>query len=303
MKPLALAFAVVLAALAGAAEPFADPLASDGHGPAMVLIDIGPARMGHLPGDQRCRNNEPAHDFLLREPFAMSRDEITVAEFERFALSTGYVTSAERRPPGQSVALVRGQVPHGTCVHSSFWGHAPSRASTANWREPGFAQSADHPAVCINHDDATAYAGWLAKETGQPYKLPSEAQWEYAARYQRADEEVATHQQASSEAFHSAMRSRGRTQETSPVGLRPANILGIRGLDGYDDSPWVVAEWTRDCWNDSYEGAPRDGSAWLEGDCSQRVQRGYGFLTCRGAGRPSVSSTATGVRVVRAPMR
>lgn len=89
MKPLALAFAVVLAALAGAAEPFADPLASDGHGPAMVLIDIGPARMGHLPGDQRCRNNEPAHDFLLREPFAMSRDEITVAEFERFALSTG----------------------------------------------------------------------------------------------------------------------------------------------------------------------------------------------------------------------
>lgn len=130
-----LAMATVAVYQAPAAAPFADPLASGGRGPAMVPIDIGKLRMGKLADDEWCVDNDPTHHVEIRHPFAMSRDEITVAEFEYFVRSTGYVTSAEEQARLRSLAGRR-TVPEGACVHSSFTGHAPHRAEVgAHWRD------------------------------------------------------------------------------------------------------------------------------------------------------------------------
>ena len=125
----------------------------------------------------------------------------------------------------------------------------------------------------VSWEDAQAYVSWVSSQTGEEYRLLSEAEWEYVAR-------------AGSETAYSWGNDIGtnRTncftpegpddtcgdqwETTAPTGSFPANAFGVHDMHGN------VLEWVEDCWDGSYAGAPSDGSAWRSGDCSVRVLRG-----------------------------
>ena len=119
------------------------------------------------------------------------------------------------------------------------------------------------PVINVDWNDAQAYARWLSAKTGQTYRLMSEAEWEYAARA------GTTTKYAFGESISTIQANYKRAvSSTAPVGQYSANRFGIFDMHGN------VWEWTQDCWNDSYTGAPSTGAAWEEGNCSRRVFRG-----------------------------
>ena len=155
------------------------------------------------------------------------------------------------------------------------------------------------PVINVSWNDARDYVDWLATETGKDYRLPTEAEWEYAARagttrkwhFGNDDAELcayANHLDLSSDAIAEDLRrtvlyqgrnlrcSDGFGDRTAPVGSFAPNPWGLRDMHGN------VFEWVEDCWNDSYTGAPRDGRVWLQGDCQQRVVRGGGWTSIDG---------------------
>ena len=163
--------------------PDRDPNAcTDEHGdlaPAMVVLPPGHFLMG-TPKDEQGRNTRegPQHWVTLRKPFAMGRCEITVAQFRRFVEETGYVTEAEK-PDGEGCSI--GTLAVGKFPRNSDLVKFEQRKGIG-WRQPGFPQTDQHPVVCVSHGDALAYADWLSLRTGGHYRLPTEAEWEYAVR-------------------------------------------------------------------------------------------------------------------------
>ncbi|MBV8191514.1 MAG: formylglycine-generating enzyme family protein [Alphaproteobacteria bacterium] len=131
---------------------------------------------------------------------------------------------------------------------------------------------AARPVINVSWQDAKSYMAWLAKKTDRRYRLPTEAEWEYAARagtstaYSWGSEIGAGNSNCVTD--EAAAGRRG----TSPVGQFPSNAFGLYDMHGN------VWEWVEDCWNEYYIGAPVDGSAWLSGDCSRRVLRGGSWL-------------------------
>ena len=124
----------------------------------------------------------------------------------------------------------------------------------------------DRPVINVSWHDVQSFIYWLNSKTGRGFRLPTEAEWEYAARadgttkYNRGND-IAL---ANCQNIHC-----GDSWEfTAPVGSFQANAWGLHDMHGN------VWEWVQDCWNDSYEGAPTDGSAWTSGDCGRRVIRG-----------------------------
>ena len=129
----------------------------------------------------------------------------------------------------------------------------------------------DRPVVGVDWDDAQQYVAWLSKQTGKTYRLLSEAEWEYAARagtttaYSWGDD-VEPNGVAMANCFDCG--SQWDDKETAPVGSFAPNAFGLNDMLG---NAW---EWVEDCYHDSYDGAPKDGSAWTAGDCKERVSRG-----------------------------
>jgi formylglycine-generating enzyme required for sulfatase activity len=119
------------------------------------------------------------------------------------------------------------------------------------------------PVIKVSWEDAKAYVDWLAAETGQPYRLLSEAEWEYACRAGTMTRYWWGDEITSENANYG--KNIGKTRE---VGSYPANPWGLHDTHG------TVWEWVEDCWNDRYDRAPADGRAWTSGDCSHRVMRG-----------------------------
>ena len=117
------------------------------------------------------------------------------------------------------------------------------------------------PVINVWWSEAVAYTHWLSDQTGETYRLPTEAEWEYAAR---AGTETA-YSWGDNIGYNRAHchLCGSRYAGTAPVGSFSANKWGLHDMHGN------VREWVRDCWNDNYEGAPTDGSAWMFGDCSQ----------------------------------
>jgi formylglycine-generating enzyme required for sulfatase activity/serine/threonine protein kinase len=143
---------------------FRDRFLQDGTlGPKMVVIPAGRFQMGNLQGGGGS-NEQPVH-WVSVERFAMSQYEITKSEFRQFVNATGYKTDAET---GDGCYVYK----------NGSW----DKVSDANWRQLYFSQDDNHPVACISWNDATAYAEWLSQQTGQQYRLPTEAEWEYAAR-------------------------------------------------------------------------------------------------------------------------
>jgi formylglycine-generating enzyme required for sulfatase activity len=121
--------------------------------------------------------------------------------------------------------------------------------------------------IYVSWDDAKGYAKWLSRATGKGYRLPTESEWEYAARSKGQNQTWA----GTSEKDELQDYAVYDVDRTAPVGSKRANGLGLYDMSGN------VWEWVEDCWHTNYQGAPTDGSAWLEageGDCGRRVIRG-----------------------------
>ena len=237
--------------------------------PEMVVIPAGKFMMGAAPDFvARLPTEEPYHPVTIARPFALGRFEITRAQFAAFARETGYAVE-----PG--------------CVFWNLerrnWDNDPKRT----WQAPGFSQGDDHPVVCVPWIAARAYVEWLARRTARPYRLPSEAEWEYAARAGASARwywgdrlaqacEYANLSDAAAKAAYAHWNTFGcddRYPYTAPAGSFKPNAFGLHDVIG---NAW---EWTEDCWNESYQGAPLDGSPWLQGNCGKRVARGNAWLT------------------------
>lgn len=143
--------------------------------PEMVVIPSGRFEQGS-PRDEpgRTENEGPVRTVQIAQ-FAMGRTEVTRGEFRRFVEATGYRTEAERDVDVPD-ALDEVHVGPNPGCHLGEWREGTS------WRDPGFVQDDSHPAVCVSFNDGSAYVAWLAKETGKPYRLPSESEVEYANR-------------------------------------------------------------------------------------------------------------------------
>ena len=227
----------------------------------LVWIPQGRFVMGDVQGSGQS-DEKPLHEVRI-EGFWMMRTEVTRGMFERFATRTGY-DAGDR-----------------CWVHDGGW----VEKAGLNWRNPGFAQDANHPVTCVNWHDAQAFTAWLNRETGESLRLPSEAEWEYAARAGsdtiyytgNAPAMLCSHANA---ADRSALKHypgfavnacNDGYARTSPVAVFAANPWGLHDIYGN------VWEWVEDCWNTSYAGAPADGSAYRRGDCSRRGFRGGGY--------------------------
>lgn len=153
----------------------------------------------------------------------------------------------------------------------------------------------NQPVINVSWDDTQAYVAWLSAVTGKSYRLPSEAEWEYAARGGR------TTDYATGENITVADANFDHPDGTVPVGGFAPNGFGIHDMHGN------VWEWTQDCWNDSHDGAPADGSARSTGNCSLRVFRGgcwYNNATTlrasvRYPSRQGSRNVITGIRLAR----
>jgi formylglycine-generating enzyme required for sulfatase activity len=129
----------------------------------------------------------------------------------------------------------------------------------------------ERPVINISWKDATAYAAWLSKQTGHTYRLPSEAQWEFAARAGTGTPYWWAKSSGKIPANCFDCGSQWDGKMSAPVGSFSPNGLGLYDTSGN------VQEWTQDCYHNNYKGAPSDGSAWQSAGCSQRVVRGGAY--------------------------
>jgi formylglycine-generating enzyme required for sulfatase activity len=246
-------------------ETFQLKLKDGSLGPKMVVIPKGSFRMGDIQGGGY-DNEKPVHKVTINYDFAMSQYEVTKGEFAQFIQATSYQTDAEK-----------GYGCYGWT--GSKW----EQKKEFNWRNVGFEQENNHPAVCLSWNDAKAYTKWLSEQTGHECRLPTEAEWEYAAR---AGTE--TKYWWGNEGSHEYMNFFGTSGKdkwkyTSPVGSFKANPFGLYDMNGN------VWEWCEDSWHDNYNGAPTDGSAWKKSNENRSLLRGGSWYNvanrCRSANR------------------
>ncbi len=229
----------------------------------MVSIPAGSFRMGDLTGADA---EKPVHSVRVAA-FSMGKYEVTVGQFQRFVEATGYLTDAERYTDGKA----------GCSVYTTKrWKYTEGKS----WRNPGFSVGDKHPVVCVNWNDVQAFVKWLNGNTDGDFRLPTEAEWEYAVRagsstkYHFGNDEsqlcrFASHADSGTDIdWKNKSCSDGVGERTAEVGRYQPNSFGLYDMHGN------VWEWVTDCWNESYVGAPTDGSAWTNGDCSRRVIRG-----------------------------
>ena len=249
-----------------AAEARARELAGE-----MVDIPGGTFRMGDLNGDGE-DDEKPVHSVTV-PPFKLGKYEVTVGQFRRFVLASGYRTDAERNVGGKEGCYTLENKTR------NEWGWTPGRS----WRDLEYPIEDEQPVVCVAWNDAQAYLDWLSAETGEAFRLPSEAEWEYAVRagsetlYHFGDEvtrlcdygNVAdTTELPNGNTWTNQADCNDSAVFPTAVGSYRPNAFGLYDMHGN------VWEWAEDCWNDSYAGAPADGSAWTSGNCSLRVFRG-----------------------------
>ncbi|QQS13136.1 MAG: formylglycine-generating enzyme family protein [Rhodospirillales bacterium] len=263
------------------------------HCPEMVSIPPGSFLMGAPPGEEERENvpqqsrgrSAPQLTVTLAHRFSLGRYEVTRGEFAVFVRSTGHQMDRKCH----------------VLQSDGKWKEEEGRS----WLDPGFAQTDRHPVVCVSWRDAAAYAAWLAGSTGKAYRLPTEAEWEYAARagtrtsrfWGDTRDGACVWANVADLSMQSARNFVNNPEDffqctdghvhTAPVGAFRANWYGLHDMIG---NAW---EWTGDCWAPNLTGASPTGAyrgtAGLPGDCSLRVVRGGSWnfhpRSSRAAGR------------------
>ena len=260
--------------------------------PELVVVPAGWFVMGSPTSENGFNEERPQHRVEIAEPFAVSVHEVTKGEFARFVRATGH--------------------PMGNSCWTWYRSVEDWVKGSDTWQDPGFAQTDRHPVVCVNWDDARAYTRWLSQETGERYRLLSESEWEYAARggahaarfWGESESDQCRHANGAdlTTPFDWRVSCIDGHSRTSPAGSYTKNEFGLYDVLGN------VSEWTQDCWNKSYEGAPGNGQAWEGGNCRWRVARGGSWYSrpgnlrsaYRGGGYgPQFRSSNVGFRVTR----
>jgi formylglycine-generating enzyme required for sulfatase activity len=230
-------------------------LDGSGVGPELVLIPTGRFEMGSSEieratamksGSQKAwlARETPQHWVSIAYSFALARHPVTVGQWRQFARATGWESMSD-----------------------------------TDWNAPGFVQTDEHPVVAVSWNDVQKYLSWLTAKTGQLYRLPSEAEWEYACR-------AGTHTAFSFGEDISTERANYDGNFTYNNGVKGEFRQGTTRVDAFQPNPWGlfdmhgnVWEWTQDVVHENYEGAPSDGSAWEQGgDPARRVLRGGSWL-------------------------
>ena len=237
---------------------------------------------------------QPQHLVTIPQPFALGTYPVSSSEFAAFVHETGYAASK------------------GCGIHAA--GNSYKRVQKADWQAPGFEQSGRDPVVCVSWLDIRAYVDWLNSKVGgmgagraaitAHYRLPSEAEWEYAARAGTRTARWWGDAVGHNNADCIGCGSVWDRKSTAPVGSFEANPFGLYDMIGN------VFEWTNDCWNERYRDAPADGQPWISGDCDYRIRRGGSwksdFWTARTSsrlfGHPSEPDNLTGFRVAKTIM-
>ncbi len=276
--------------------------------PDMVSIPLGSFVMGAASGEeerekvpQEFRGQaSPQRSVAISRPFSLGRYEVTRSQYATFAAATRHASGS-------------------SCVSFSNddkWVARPG----LNWLNPGFPQTDNDPVVCVSWNDATAYVEWLSKTTGKSYRLPSEAEWEYATR---AGTKTARYWgDGRNEACRFANAADRTTAQkrnlqinpdynfqcadnfayTAPVGTFQPNGFGLYDMLG---NAW---EWVEDCWKiPNYLGASSTQEAKSGSDCSHRIARGASWdnfpnlvrAATRGGGAAGLRGSSYGFRVAR----
>ncbi len=259
--------------------------------PTLVKVPAGQFVMGSTPGAPVLPAQTPAHSVTIRS-FAIGEDAVTQAQFSAFVTAANYQTDAERL---------------GGCF--GLEGQDWEFKARHTWRNPGFAQSDNHPVVCVTWNDANAYLQWLSATTGQKYRLPSEAEREYATRAGSSSaywwgDSITMEQANFRDETYGSPDSGKRPWRKATVAVRQfaANPFGLYNVHGN------VWEWVQDCQHNHYNGAPLDGSAWTSGCVSKRRGARGGDWTSPADGlraehrawfEPDLPSYAGGFRVAR----
>ncbi|MGW8392033.1 SUMF1/EgtB/PvdO family nonheme iron enzyme [Pseudoduganella sp. HUAS MS19] len=233
-------------------DRFAD---GSGVGPDLVLIPTGRFQMGSSEHEHKIAvkagaqktwldKELPAHWVGIEQSFALGRYPVTVGEWRAFVKATGWQSRMD-----------------------------------VDWEQPGFAQDERHPVVCVSWHDAQLYLQWLSEKTGQQYRLPSEAEWEYACRagshtaFSFGDQITPEHANYDGHFTYNDGPKGSSHGGTTRVGSYQPNPWGLFDMHGN------VWEWTQDTVHDNYLGAPTDGSAWEQGgDKARRILRGGAWL-------------------------
>ena len=213
----------------GSAPPAGETFRDCPNCPEMVVIPAGSFQMGCLLDDDDCWHPQfPVHEVTVRS-FALSKHEVTLDEWDACVSDGGC---------------------NGYRPDDEGWGRG------------------SRPVIHVSWEDAQSFVAWLSEVTGHVYRLPTESEWEYAARAGTVTKYSWGNGIGNNRANCDGCGSQWDDEMTAPVGSFGANSFGLHDMHGN------VEEWVEDCWNDSYGGAPSDGSVWLSGECVDRVWRG-----------------------------
>jgi formylglycine-generating enzyme required for sulfatase activity len=240
--------------------------------PETVVVLAGSYMMGSSAFEDGRNDNEgPRHRVTFRRGFAIGRTEVTVKEFRKFIDKTGYRTDAQKQK------------------FSTIYNHSSGRLTrhdgvTWEMNYEGKKAEGQEPVVHVSWNDAMAYVQWLARGTGKSYRLPTEAEFEYALRAGRKTkywwgDGMPPNRSGNFTGEHDISRRRRQWSTffegyedkywgPAPVASFNTNPFGLNDIAGN------VGEWVRDCWHDTYLRAPVDGSAWLNPGCKLRMVRG-----------------------------
>lgn len=286
-------------------QVFTDGMGDGSRGPDLVVLPHGAFMMG-APEDEpdATKAEQPQHMIRLERGFAMTRREISVGEFRRFVNATGYEPRATQR--GHSLAY---DIRSGNFV----------RGSGIDWQSgyDGRPAPENMPVIHVTARDAEAFAVWLSEQTHAHYRLPSEAEFEYALRAGGQ-----TRFPWGEGQLPSGIENLTGGKDVSPQGRRWSNAF-----QGYGDGHWGpapvgsfavnafrlhdiagnVSEWVADCWHEGYRRAPATGAAWVNPGCRNRMYRGGSWASSpaqtrsawRAAGGTDVTNARVGFRLVR----
>jgi formylglycine-generating enzyme required for sulfatase activity len=235
--------------------------------PEMVVVPAGHFTMGSPEGEPQRENSRkgtesPQHDVSIGWPFAVGRFAITRGEYAAFVRESNHAIDDK------------------CWTYEDNWDERSGRS----FRNPGFTQDDRHPVVCIIWDDAKAFAVWLSRKTGKSYRLLSESEREYVTRAGTTTPfwwgSSITPDWANYNGYALPYKGGGSMGEFRKRTMQ---------VDSFEPNPWAlyqvhgnVFEWTEDCWHDTYQGAPTDGTAWTTGCSVAPSQSSEGGRVVRG---------------------